>query len=32
LLLSLLSYHPADPSFNTSRNRLQDGTVENLVG
>jgi DNA segregation ATPase FtsK/SpoIIIE, S-DNA-T family len=32
LLLSLLSYHPADPSFNTSRNRLQDGAVENLVG
>jgi S-DNA-T family DNA segregation ATPase FtsK/SpoIIIE len=32
LLLSLLSYHPTDPSFNTSRNRLQDGSVENLVG
>ena len=26
LLLSLLSYHPTDPSFNTSRNRLQDGS------
>jgi S-DNA-T family DNA segregation ATPase FtsK/SpoIIIE len=23
LLLSLLSYHPTDPSFNTSRNRLR---------
>ena len=32
LLLSLLSYHPTDPSFNTSRNRMQDGSVENLVG
>ncbi|MCI0418297.1 MAG: DNA translocase FtsK 4TM domain-containing protein, partial [Acidobacteria bacterium] len=32
LLLSLLSYHPTDPSFNTSRNRLHAGTVENLVG
>jgi len=32
LLLSLLSYHPNDPSFNTSRNHLQGVVVENLVG
>lgn len=32
LLMSLLSYHPADPSFNTSRNRVHDNAVQNLVG
>jgi S-DNA-T family DNA segregation ATPase FtsK/SpoIIIE len=32
LLLSLVSYHPTDPSFNTSRNQITDLPVENLVG
>jgi DNA segregation ATPase FtsK/SpoIIIE, S-DNA-T family len=32
LLLSLVSYHPTDPSFNTSRDRITDLPVENLVG
>jgi DNA segregation ATPase FtsK/SpoIIIE, S-DNA-T family len=32
LLLSLVSYHPTDPSFNTSRNSLSKTPVENLVG
>ncbi len=31
LLLSLISYHPGDPSLNTSRSSLQDG-VQNWVG
>jgi DNA segregation ATPase FtsK/SpoIIIE, S-DNA-T family len=32
MLLSLVSYHPTDPSLNTSRNPLSEGAVENLVG
>jgi DNA segregation ATPase FtsK/SpoIIIE, S-DNA-T family len=32
LLLSLVSYHPTDPSFNTSRNPVSSPSAENLVG
>ncbi|MEW5975869.1 MAG: DNA translocase FtsK [Acidobacteriota bacterium] len=31
-LLSLVSYHPADPSFNVSRNPMADQSVENFIG
>jgi S-DNA-T family DNA segregation ATPase FtsK/SpoIIIE len=32
LLLSLISYHPTDPSFNVSHNPLSDYSVQNFIG
>jgi DNA segregation ATPase FtsK/SpoIIIE, S-DNA-T family len=32
ILLSLISYHPTDPSFNVSRNSISDSTVQNVFG
>jgi S-DNA-T family DNA segregation ATPase FtsK/SpoIIIE len=32
LLLSLLSYHPTDPSLNVSHNALSDHSVQNFIG
>lgn len=32
ILLSLVSYHPTDPSFSTSRNPLGEGSIENFIG
>src|SRR5437773_7746557 len=32
VLLSLVSYHPTDPSFNVSRDSLSDSSVRNFIG
>ncbi|PYV43944.1 MAG: cell division protein FtsK [Acidobacteria bacterium] len=32
VLLSLVSYHPTDPSFNVSRDPLSDSSVQNFIG
>ena len=32
VLLSLLSYHPTDPSLNVSRSTLSDHSVHNFIG
>jgi S-DNA-T family DNA segregation ATPase FtsK/SpoIIIE len=32
IILSLISYHPMDPSFNVSRNAITEDVVQNFVG